>query len=177
VHVQLPDEQVEIMHLAPAPHASRQSPAEQLTVQSPPLGHDVLQWPPEQATLHVPAPQYVRQWPAEQSSVQSPEAGHLCSQLPAEQSVAQGDVLQSAVQLPAEQAHAPDEHEAAMRDDAVPGSAMAGPPFGVPPEVVLLEPPQAVRKVVMTSSDGRRTRMRGFLQQVSLVNRAAVTGR
>jgi hypothetical protein len=92
--------------------------------------------------------------------------------LPPEQSVVQGDVLQPAVQLPDEQAHVADEHEEAMRDDAVPGSAMAGTPFGVPPEVLLLEPPQAVMKEVMTSSDERRTRMRDVLQKGAVRLRA-----
>jgi hypothetical protein len=65
--------------------------------------------------------------------------------LPAEQSVVQGDETHPAVQLPDEQVHVPDEQGLAMRDDAVPGSATAGPPFGVLLDVLLLEPPQAAR--------------------------------
>lgn len=57
MHLQPPAEQSETMQRAPAPQASSQSPPEQLTVHEPPLGHDVLQWPDEHATLHVPAPQ------------------------------------------------------------------------------------------------------------------------
>jgi hypothetical protein len=52
-----------------APHASWQFPPAQLTVHPPPLGHDVLQPPCAQSTLHLFAPQYVRHKPAAQSTV------------------------------------------------------------------------------------------------------------
>jgi hypothetical protein len=130
-------------HVAPWAQASSQEPLEQATVQVPPLGHDVLQWPDEQSTLHVPAPQYVKQWPLEQSSVHCPDAGQVSSQLPPEQSVVHGGAAQDALQLPEAQLQLPPVHGALLRAPPVPGSAMAGPPFGVPVVVVVLEPPHA----------------------------------
>jgi hypothetical protein len=52
-----PDEQFEKEHVAPCVHASRHPPLGHETVHVAPLGHDVLQWPAEQSTLHAPAPQ------------------------------------------------------------------------------------------------------------------------
>jgi hypothetical protein len=57
-----------------------------------------------------------------------------------------GEVLHEPSQLPGEQLHVPPEHEVVWRAVPVPGSAMAGPPFGVPPlepMVVPLPPPHA----------------------------------
>jgi hypothetical protein len=67
----------------------------------------------------------------------------VSSQLPPEQSVAHGDEAHEAVQLPDEQAHVLPVQDAALREAAVPGSAMAGPPFGPPLVVVVLDPPHA----------------------------------
>jgi hypothetical protein len=57
VHVQDPAGQFVNEQVDPAAHARTHPPAEQSTVQVAPVGHDVLQWPLEQATLHVPSPQ------------------------------------------------------------------------------------------------------------------------
>lgn len=69
-----------------------------------------------------------------------------------------GDDVQAAVQLPDEQAHVPDEHELGMRDDAVPGSATAGPPFGVLLDVLLLEPLHAAKLEAMPARTKEETR-------------------
>jgi hypothetical protein len=55
-----------------------------------------------------------------------------------------GGPLHELWQLPEEQLHVPPEHEVVWRAVAVPGSAIAGPPFGDPPPVVVpLDPPHA----------------------------------
>jgi hypothetical protein len=78
--------------------------------------------------------------------VQGPDGGQVSSQLPDEQSALHGAVLHEAWQLPAEQLHIPPEQDVGWRVAVVPGSAIAGPPFGLPPGelvVVLLPPPHA----------------------------------
>jgi hypothetical protein len=45
-----------------------------------------------------------------------------------------------------------------MRDDAVPGSATAGPPFGVLLDVLLLEPPHAAKLEAMPTRTKEETR-------------------
>jgi hypothetical protein len=75
--------------------------------------------------------------------VHCPDAGQVSSQLPPEQSVVHGGVAQDALQLPEEQLQLPPVHEALLRAPPVPGSAMGGPPFGVPVVVEGLEPLQA----------------------------------
>jgi hypothetical protein len=159
VHVHDPAAHPVNEHVAPWAHAISQDPAGQATLHVPPAGHEVLQWPEEQSTLHVPVPQYVRQWPLEQSRVHAPEAGQVNSQLPAEQSVVQGAEAHDAVQLPEEQAQLPPVHEAVERDPGVPGSAMAGPPFGVPVVVEVLEPPHAVITEKPSTEAAKRERI------------------
>ncbi len=157
--------QLENEQVAPCAQASWQPPDEQATVHVAPLGHDVLQWPLEQSTVHEPSPQYVRQCPLEQSSVQSPVGGQMSSQLPAEQSAVQGVEVQVALQLPEEHEHVPLGHVVLERGAPVPGSEMGGPPFGVlPPSLepplptVLLEPPQAVIQRTEKAKNAARLR-------------------
>jgi hypothetical protein len=57
VHVQEPAGQFVNEQVDPCAHASAHPPAEQSTLHVAPAGHDVLQWPLEQATWQVPSPQ------------------------------------------------------------------------------------------------------------------------
>jgi hypothetical protein len=144
VHEQDPAGQFVNEQVEPCAHPRTHPPAEQSTVHVAPVGHDVLQWPLEQATLQVPSPQYVKQRPLEQSRLQSPDGGHVSSQFPEEQSIVHGELAHVLWQLPMEQGHMAPEHERFWRDALVPGSDTAGPPFGVPPGLtVLLDPPHA----------------------------------
>jgi hypothetical protein len=151
-----PDEQLLNEHVAPWAQAISHVPLEQLTVQVPPVGQDVLQCPAEQSMLHVPPPQYVRQWPLEQSSVQSPVEGQVSSQLPAEQSAVHGLLAHAAVQFPEEQLQVPPPQDVLLREAGVPGSAIAGPPLGVPVVVDELDPPQAPRAHVKRTKEAKK---------------------
>lgn len=57
VHEHPPAEQSEKEHVAPCPHARTHPPLGHETVQVAPAGHEVLQWPEEQSTVHAPSPQ------------------------------------------------------------------------------------------------------------------------
>jgi hypothetical protein len=78
--------------------------------------------------------------------VHGPVGGQVSSQLPDEHSIVHGVVLHEDWQFPEEQLHIPPGHCVGWRVAAVPGSAIAGPPFGLPPGeliVVPLPPPHA----------------------------------
>lgn len=91
--------------------------------------------------------------------MQAPEVGQVSSQLPAEQSVVQGEDAQAAVQLPDEQAHVPPVHGVVLREEAVPGSEIAGPPLGLPVVVVVLEPPHAAIVEIPSTSVTKSVRI------------------
>ncbi len=77
--------------------------------------------------------------------------------MPDEQSMVHGDELQELLQLPAEQLHVLPLHAVLCRDVGVPGSEMAGPPFGEPPSRVPTpvppDPPHAPRETNRTEID------------------------
>ena len=89
----------------------------------------------------------------------APDEGHVSSQLPPEQSVAHGGEAHVAVQLPEEHAHVlPVQVALLVREEAVPGSAIAGPPLGLPVVVEVLDPPHdAITELARTMVAKRRS--------------------
>lgn len=123
-----------------------QCPLEQSIWQLPSLGHDVLQPPEEQSTVHGPAPHQLTHLPLEQWSVHMPVCGQVFEQSPEEQLTSHGAIVHVFAHPPLWQLHEPPLHWPVVRTAASAArvSGTAGPPFGVPPSlfgIVVPEPP------------------------------------